>query len=85
MKDIICDCCGSGDTSSSLEKIEQYEKKLLVTHCYSCDLSFYKEPDKPVSKKIKCRKQRKQFTEQSAKDFADKVNSASRTVEKSHK
>jgi hypothetical protein len=45
MKDVICEICGSGDTGTSLEKIEQYEDRVLVTRCYVCDLSYYQEPD----------------------------------------
>jgi hypothetical protein len=45
LSDVICECCGSGDTGSSLEKVESYKDKLLVIHCYSCELSYYQEPE----------------------------------------
>lgn len=46
MDDVVCESCGSGDTCSSLEKIEGYEDRLLVIHCYVCDSSYYQEPVK---------------------------------------
>ncbi len=44
MEDVICECCGSGDTTSSLEEVGGYDERLPVISCYACDFSYYQEP-----------------------------------------
>jgi hypothetical protein len=45
MNDVVCECCGSGDTTSSLEKIGDYKELVFVIHCYSCKIYLYEEPN----------------------------------------
>jgi hypothetical protein len=51
MSDVVCECCGSGDTTSSLEKLEQYKEKIIVVHCYNCEVSLYQEPEEIIIKR----------------------------------
>jgi len=51
MNDIVCKCCGSGDTNSSLEKIGYLTDLIIIINCYSCKISFYETPTKKAQKK----------------------------------